>query len=450
MAYTGPAFWCLLAATLAGVAILPARLRPGWLLGASLVFYAAPDPMRLIWLGAVAGLTLAALRSMPARRPWQVAGPAIGMLVAGLTWAKFADAAGLPDPHPPPGLSFYTFTAIALIADAARGRERPGTVATVLHLAWFPKLLAGPIERGRDLIPQFGAIEARPGLATIGLTLILTGLVKKLVIADALAPVVDAAFALPAYAAPLDLLIACYFFAFQIYCDFSGYSDIALGLSALVGLRLSENFRRPYLSASVTEFWSTRWHITLGHWFRDYLYVPLGGSRRGRARRTLNLLAVFAVSGLWHAGLGYGVGWGFLVWGLLNGILVAAEGLLPRRLGLPRVLAVLLTFHLILLTWVVFRAATPGEAWTILTRIAGGLPQMPGLLPHYPFSQAQAWGAALIAGLVAVEIAARGRRWPDLLAAAPLPLRWGAWYAAMAGLVLFGRWHGPGFIYAGF
>lgn len=456
MSYASPAFWLLLAATLALTALAPLRARAPVLLAASLLFYAAPDPWRLAWLLGVAaiagaGLALIARSGAGAARLRLGWGFALG-LAALLAAAKFGEGLWPGLPAAPPGYSFYSFTAMALLIDAGRGTgPLPGPVRLLLHLAWFPKLLAGPIERARHLVPQFDAPRLRPGLAAAGFTLILSGLVKKLVIADNLAPVVDAAYAIPAYAAPLDLLIASYFFAFQIYCDFSGYSDLALGLSALVGLRLSENFRRPYLSASVTEFWSARWHITLGHWFRDYVYVPLGGSRRGRVRMLANLMAVFALSGLWHAGLGYGVGWGFLAWGLLNGLYVVGERLLPRWGAGPwRLAGILVTFHLVLVSWVFFRAATLAEALLILRRVAAGLPEMPGLVPRYPFRPEQGWGAAMILALVAVEIAARGRRWPAILAALPLPLRWGAWYAAMGALLLFGRWQGAGFIYAGF
>ncbi len=325
MSYADATFWLFLGLVLLGVALLPQKARPFWLILASLWFYAAPDPERLLWLGGVVAAALAAL-SRPVLRK-----PTIAALIALLVWAKFPDALGLPDPQPPPGLSFYSFTAIALIAESLRRPERSGIPDAILHLVWFPKLLAGPIERPRTLIPQFPGLSVRPSLATLGFAFLLSGLVKKLVIADALAPIVDTTFAIPAHAAPVDLLLACYFFAFQIYCDFSGYADIAIGLSALVGLRLSRNFDRPYLAPTVAEFWSARWHITLGQWFRDYVYIPLGGSRNGRARQVLNLMAVFVLSGLWHAGLGYGVGWGFVVWGLVNGAMVAGESVLPLR-----------------------------------------------------------------------------------------------------------------------
>lgn len=451
MSYATLDFWIFLGVVLGGLAATPARLRGIWLAGVSLWFYASADPVRLLWLGGVVGLTLGVAGLMPpgVARAGRAGG--IILLVALLAWAKFADAMGLPDPKAPPGLSFVVFTAIALIVEAGRRGGAWSIPEGVLHLVWFPKILAGPIERAGDLITQFGGLGIRPGLAGLGIAFIVTGLVKKLVIADNLAPVVDAAYAIPGFATPVDLLVATYAFAFQIYCDFSGYADIAMGLSALVGLRLSRNFAQPYLSPTVTEVWSTRWHITLGHWFRDHVYIPLGGSRRGRPRQMLNLMAVFLLSGMWHAGLGYGVGWGFLIWGALNGALVIVELWVPvPERGLVRILRTVLTFHLILVTWVFFRAETPADAVTILTRIAVALPDLPQLVPVYPFTADQRLGAALVAGLLAVEILGQPRPLAERMAEAPLPLRWSGLYIGMAALLLMGRWQETEFIYAGF
>ena len=216
----------------------------------------------------------------------------------------------------PVGYSFYAFSAASYLIDiyARRlsGSHHPGHVA--LYVAYFPKIFAGPIERATAFLPQVVGRPARRSrsCAVLGLQLIGWGLFKKVVIADNLAPLVDRNFGIVAFASPIELLVSVYFFAFQIYCDFSGYTDIAIGVSLLFGLQLMENFRRPYLSRSTAEFWGERWHISLGRWFRDYLYIPLGGSRAGPLRRYLNIMVVFVVSGLWHAGLGYGVGWTFL------------------------------------------------------------------------------------------------------------------------------------------
>ena len=155
-----------------------------------------------------------------------------------------------------------------------------------LYLAWFPKILAGPIERATTFLPHRAGLRPGPARVVLGLQLIGWGLIKKVVIADNLAPIVDKSFGIVAFASPIDLLISVYFFAFQIYCDFSGYTDIAIGVSLLFGLQLMENFRRPYLARSTAEFWGERWHISLGRWFRDYLYIPLGGSRAGACAST--------------------------------------------------------------------------------------------------------------------------------------------------------------------
>jgi D-alanyl-lipoteichoic acid acyltransferase DltB (MBOAT superfamily) len=333
-----------------------------------------------------------------------------------------------------------------------------------LFTAYFPKIFAGPIERATNFLPQLlSGLQADPVRFALGLQLIGWGLFKKVVIADNLAPLVDHSFKIVAFAPPLELLISTYFFAFQIYCDFSGYTDIALGISSLFGLTLMENFRRPYLSRSTTEFWAERWHISLGSWFRDYLYIPLGGSRAGTLRRAINVMVVFLVSGLWHAGLGYGVGWTFLVWGALNGAYqwagLATRGLW-RRVGeaLPRVAAsawlrvlrIVITFHLILLSWVFFRAGSMHDALLVLQKIGARLTDLPHLLTIYPFSAEQLTGFGLIAFLLVYEIVDERRPVFQRLAAAPVALRWGAYYLGIFALLLFGRWQAKEFIYMQF
>jgi D-alanyl-lipoteichoic acid acyltransferase DltB (MBOAT superfamily) len=450
MAYADVSFWLFLGLVLLGVLVLPPKARPFWLIATSLWFYAAPDTLRLLWLGGVVGACAAALAAPVLRKP------VIAALILALVWAKFPDAIfpnawGLPDPHLPPGLSFYSFTAIALLVQGLRRTERLSLSELALHLVWFPKLLAGPIERAQALVPQFPALSVQPRLATLGCAFLLSGLIKKFVIADSLAPMVDAAFAIPAHAAPVDLLLSVYFFAFQIYGDFSGYADMAIGLSALVGLRLSRNFDRPYLSPTVSEFWASRWHITLGQWFRDFVYVPLGGSRRGRTRQVVNLMVVFLLSGLWHAGLGYGVGWGFVVWGGLNGAFVATETVLPApKRPVSRVFRGVLTFHLVLITWVFFRAASVSDALTILSRLGESLSALPSLIMRYPFTADHGLGLSFVAGLLLIELACGSRPAAERLVTAPLALRWAGLYGALVLLLVFGRWQGSGFIYAGF
>ena len=317
------------------------------------------------------------------------------------------------------------------------------------------KLLAGPIERAGAFLKQL----TRPAsfdavLVAGGLQLMLLGLFKKVVIADRLAEFVDPGFANPALQSPVAVLIAVYFYAFQIYCDFSGYSDIAIGAAAVLGIRLMENFRRPYFAASVPEFWGRRWHISLMQWFRDYLYIPLGGSRVGRPRWYLNLMIVFLVSGLWH-----GANWTFVAWGALNGAYQVAylmtagiRGAASRRLPatLWAVLSVLLTFHLILFAWIFFRADSLTKAWAVITRIFGAASEMPGLLMSYNWTGEFWLALALIMVLLAIEACDEIRGFWQWLAARPVVLRWAVYYAGLACLLVIGKWGGSAFTYMQF
>jgi alginate O-acetyltransferase complex protein AlgI len=476
MLFTSLEFFAFLPLALLAFAALPAGKRWIWLLVTSWVFYGYARPAHLVYLGGLTavvlacGWVLAQTTGEAARRAVLAAGlvAVLGSLVAFKYYDFVAAQLGLPKLGlaTPVGYSFYAFSAAACLIDlfARRIAAEPSAGRIALYLAWFPKILAGPIERATTFLPQVaGGLRADPARFVLGLQLIGWGLVKKVVIADNLAPVVDKSFAIAAFASPIDLLISVYFFAFQIYCDFSGYTDIAIGVSLLFGLQLMENFRRPYLSRSTAEFWSDRWHISLGRWFRDYLYIPLGGSRAGMPRLYLNLMLVFLVSGLWHAGLGYGVGWTFLVWGALNGAYQWA-GLatrpLWRRVGerLPRirdsmpiaVLRVLITFHLIAIAWIFFRAKTVGDAWLIMKKIGLRLADMPALLPKFPFTGDHYLGFILIALLVCIEIVDERRSIFKRLAAAPVALRWGVYYVALLVLLLFGRWQAREFIYMQF
>lgn len=484
MLFTSLEFFLFLPLALLVFALLPAHVRWLWLLLASCVFYGAWQAANLAFLGAVTLVVLlcgAGIARAGGRRSRGVALAAglvaiLGSLVAfkfydflaGEIERLFALAVALPriGIAAPAGYSFYAFSAASYLIDLhARRLAAPAHAGhTALYLAWFPKILAGPIERAPAFLPQvWQGLRADPARLVLGLQLIGWGLFKKVVIADNLAPLVDRNFGIPSFAVPLELLISVYFFAFQIYCDFSGYADIAIGVSLLFGIRLMENFRRPYLAVSTAEFWASRWHISLGHWFRDYLYIPLGGGRVGVVRRYLNLMAVFLVSGLWHAGLGYGVGWTFLVWGALNGFYqwagLATRSLL-RRAGeaLPGVAAsralhvarVLVTFHLIAIAWVFFRAASVGDALTILQRIGARIGEFPGLVMRYPFTAEHGFGFAMIGLLVVVEVFDERRSLFERIAAAPVWLRWSVYYLVIFALLLFGRWQATQFIYMQF
>jgi alginate O-acetyltransferase complex protein AlgI len=279
----------------------------------------------------------------------------------------------------PIGLSFHTFQSLSYVIEVYRGRQRAerhfGIFA--LYVMYFPQLVAGPIERPQNLLHQFRETK-HFDLARLrsGLSLALWGLFKKVVVADSLALYVNAVYGSIPHHTGSTLLLATYFFAFQIYCDFSGYSDIALGVSRIYGIELMKNFETPYFATSVTNFWS-RWHISLSTWFRDYLYIPLGGNRVTLARTCVNLMVVFMVSGLWH-----GAKWTFVIWGALHGVYVIAERL-GNRAGsrlfvgerheprtVVRLIKVLVTFHLVVLSWVFFRADSVTEAVLVLKKIA--------------------------------------------------------------------------------
>ena len=260
----------------------------------------------------------------------------------------------------PVGISFYTFQTLSYTIDLYRGHGKPASdfVSFAAYVAFFPQLVAGPIERAVALLPQMEK-PRRPRLeqSLDGVWLILLGYVKKVVIADRCAAFVDAAFA--GYALPAEGAFAwtyLYAFAFQIYGDFSGYTDIARGVSKLFGFELMRNFRAPYFVTNPSEFWR-HWHISLSSWLRDYLYIPLGGNRGGTAVMYRNLMTTMVLGGLWH-----GAGWAFLIWGFYHGLLLIAHrpmSALLARLGsglLVRMFSVLAFFHLTCIGWLIFRA----------------------------------------------------------------------------------------------
>lgn len=274
----------------------------------------------------------------------------------------------------PIGLSFHTFQAMSYTIEIYRRNEKPERNFSIysLYVLFYPQLVAGPIERPQNLLWQFRT-EFAYDINNIrqGLLRILWGLFKKVVIADRLALVVDAAYADPGAHSGLTLLVATFFYTFQIYCDFSGYSDIAIGCARVMGFRLMENFNVPYIATSIADFWR-RWHISLSGWFRDYLYIPLGGSRVSEFRVNLNYIIVFMVSGLWH-----GAAWTFIIWGFLHGLYQVSARLRDRWLSfslpthpLTQVLNWAFTFALVMLTWVFFRADGLRQALTVLTQIS--------------------------------------------------------------------------------
>jgi len=283
----------------------------------------------------------------------------------------------------PVGISFYTFQTMGYTIDVYRRQQKPESrfVNFALYVSYFPQLVAGPIERARNLLPRIcdKRIVTAEQIGT-GIQLMLMGYLKKVAIADAVAPYVERIFADPSSQSSLQLLLGLYLFAIQIYGDFSGYSDIARGVSRLFGIELMINFKQPYLSANITEFWR-RWHISLSTWLRDYLYIPLGGNRKGTLNTYRNLMLTMLIGGLWH-----GASWTFVIWGGLHGVylslhkfytgdrkVTASHPGLPTWGAAVRWLAcVIVTFHLVCLTWLFFRTPSFELAWTYLAGLTHG------------------------------------------------------------------------------
>ena len=292
----------------------------------------------------------------------------------------------------PVGISFFTFQGISYVVDVHRGEIAPSRrlVEVLVYIAFFPQLVAGPIVRAAALMPQVRARALIPeGPARIaagfGAAMILSGLFKKLVLANWIAfGLTDAVFFAPADYGAADLWLAAYGYAVQIYCDFSGYSDMAIGLAALLGFHITRNFDQPFRAASMQEFWR-RWHISLSTWLRDYLYIPLGGSRGGERATRRNLMVTMLLGGLWH-----GAAWTFVLWGFLHGAFLVAGRALPR---VPRWLGVVVTFHLVVFTFALFRSESLGLFGEFM---AGLLSPGPGAVQATPFLAALvAFGIAL-------------------------------------------------------
>jgi D-alanyl-lipoteichoic acid acyltransferase DltB (MBOAT superfamily) len=353
----------------------------------------------------------------------------------------------------PVGLSFHTFQAMSYTIEVYRGRQQAERNFGIfsLYVLFYPQLVAGPIERPQHLLHQFYE-QHRFELNRVaeGLKLILWGFFMKLVVADRLALYVDAIYSNPERHSSISLITATVFFAFQIYADFAGYSNIAIGSARVMGFKLMTNFNRPYFSKSIAEFWK-RWHISLSTWFRDYLYIPLGGRRVAVPRWYLNLLVVFLVSGLWH-----GASWNFIIWGGLNGLFLLATiaaapwtGKLRRQLiasgqgRLYTLLQILITFGLICITWVFFRAATLSDAWLILQRIctAGG-----PLFADWSAVMLYSLGAILF--LVAVEYKDEFHRGSlSFMNHRLAVVRYGTYTTLIMAILLFGVFDGGQFIY---
>jgi alginate O-acetyltransferase complex protein AlgI len=383
------------------------RLWKPFILIASYAFYASAS-WRFCFLlaGVTLGNQLAAVlisRTQHERRGKLLLGAAVALDLAALGVFKYysffvqqladrLDQIGLGLPLPlvtialPVGVSFFTFQAISYVVDVKRRVVEPASLLdAAVYLSFFPHLVAGPIVRAREFLPQLAAPRDPNRVAVgSGVSLIALGLVKKVVIADFLArSLVDPVFAVPqAYAGP-DVLLAAYGYAAQIYCDFSGYTDMAIGLALLMGYVFPQNFRSPYRATGFRDFWR-RWHMTLSRFLRDFLYIPLGGNRGGRLRMSRNLMITMVLGGLWH-----GAAWTFVLWGAFHGVGLVLEHALGGRVKLPAWLRWLVTFHLIVFGWILFRSQSLPLLGSFLSRLA-----VPG--------SATLWSAPVLAAIVIV------------------------------------------------
>ena len=365
------------------------------LLMANVVFYGSGTPWHLLVLGVpsivdyACAIRIAGTSDGPTRRRWLVLSLACNLGLLG--YFKYADffvdtIAGFVGVSTAPlslvlpvGISFFTFKTMSYTIDVYR-REIPACRSLwryAMFVSYFPELVAGPIVRASVFLPQMDReLEPRWRRMASGLQIALLGLAKKLLIADRLASFVDAVFDHPAAFSQGTVIAAVIAYSLQIYCDFSGYSDIAIGVSRVIGFDLPENFNMPYAATSITEFWR-RWHMTLSGWLRDYLYIPLGGNRRGKLRMYVNLAITMLLGGLWH-----GANWTFVAWGLLHGVGLAAHKLwrewripTPAAVGslrlTTRVLSWAATYSFVCVGWIFFRAPDFATAAVVLQKVTG-------------------------------------------------------------------------------
>lgn len=472
MSFLSLSYFLFFPAATAGYFLLPQRGRDLWLLACSWFFYLCAGVEYFPCLLLAALVTYVGARALERRRERWLLGLLLALFIAALGAFKYLGFVGemvkgalalagldwslqVPALLLPAGISFYFFTAMGYLIDVYREKvpAQRSFVRCALLLSFFPALLSGPIGRAERLFPQFeelhkfNYVNLREGFGRF-----LWGAFKKLVIADRLAVVVNTVFPSPEIFGAGQVILAACAFSVQIYCDFSAYTDMALASAKVMGFTLTENFRTPYFARSVAEFWR-RWHISLSTWFRDYLYIPLGGSRRGKGRTYLNLLIVFAVSGLWH-----GAAMSFVAWGLLNGLYqVAGAVTRPVRTRVRGVLPKMedtivfalwqmwWVFALSTVAWVFFKAGSVTAAWAVLRNMvkpvlwdAGGLAAMGMGRKEF-----------LVAGLgcltlLGVDVWSLRESPEKRLAAACRPARWCVYLTLLAAVVLFGS-YGTGY-----
>ena len=437
------------------------------LLIASYIFYMAWNPpfVILLWISTVvdwyAAQALVQARKPASRRAWMLLSVVANLGMLGYfkygtfllaNFSTLMRAVGVNyqpavfDIVLPIGISFYTFATMSYTLDVFLRRAAPARnfLDYALFVTFFPHLVAGPIMRPTELVPQFE--EPRRASANqlrFGLALMTLGLFQKIVLADSfLAPAVDLVYNSDKIPGALDAWVATLAFSGQIFSDFAGYSSTAIGAALCLGFAMPDNFRFPYAAIGFTDFWR-RWHITLSSWLRDYVYIPLGGSRHGETRTYLSLMTTMLLGGLWH-----GANWTFVVWGGLHGLCLAAERML--RAGFSRYrpgplalfLLGLLTYLFINITWVFFRATTFGKAWRVLNGMFGlNAKSVPILRTGYLVTV-----SAIVGGIVITHVLMRRRTLESVVARAPASLLAIVW-AALAFAIVIAQGSGNAFIY---
>jgi|WetSurMetagenome_2_1015567.scaffolds.fasta_scaffold23128_1 alginate O-acetyltransferase complex protein AlgI len=465
--------------------ILPHKYRWFLLLASSCYFYMAFIPVYILILGFTividytAGIYLE--NTQGRKKKWFLIASLIANIgvLAIFKYYNFLNnnlsvllhGAGYTNPIPylsillPIGLSFHTFQAMSYTIEVYRGNQKAERHFGIysLYVMFYPQLVAGPIERPQNLLHQFREYHLFDyQRVTDGLKLMVWGLFKKVVIADRLAIVVDKVFNNPTEHSGLSFIIAIVFFSFQIFCDFSGYSDMAIGAAQVMGFKLMKNFDRPYHSKSISEFWR-RWHISLSSWFRDYLYISLGGNRVTIPRWYLNTFIVFLVSGLWH-----GANWTFVIWGAIHGFyLVFAlitkdiRGKITKLIRLDRIPSlnvfsqILITFILTNFAWIFFRANSVSDASYIIKHSLTGLSANLSSLYHHSGMKLELGlpRSEILIGLAAVifmefiHIMQYRFSIRDWLRTKPSYVRWFIYYAAIIIIVYYGVYEKRQFIY---
>ena len=410
----------------------------------------------------ISGLRMAKLPTRKARVPYLVLSlfTNLGLLFAfkyfnffsgslNLVFSTFSLSAHIPyfDVLLPVGISFYTFQTLSYSIDVFYGKQKAekhlGYFA--LYVAYFPQLVAGPIERYSRLAPQLKEKHRFKYENLVnGLRLMLYGFFIKMVIADNLSPLVDGVYAEPSNFGSVDILIAVFFYSFQIYSDFYGYSIIAIGSALIMGVKIIDNFKTPYLAKNIAEFWQ-RWHISLSTWFRDYLYYPLGGNRVNKTRWMLNIMVVFVVSGVWH-----GANWTFLIWGAIYGIIYLFEKLMNNTFNLEKnykpfsaghLLLALKTFLIVTFIWVFFRSQHFGEAIEIFRLIVDN-PIINNTEHYVPYIT---WIMLLL--FIVSDVILYNKRFDNWIGKRPIVIRWGVYSLLIFSIIVFAGVENFPFIY---